>query len=97
MYGDALTRPDTHTLQYDNGVTPYPLNTEAPTAMIIKDVTIIRGPGEKGYPFLEIRPKVTLIAVAAQNQPSIINDDDEILYGLPDEKMQMKIRIKVLC
>ncbi len=69
--------------------TRYPLNMEEPTAMIIKDVTILRGACDVGYPFLEIRPKITSISMAAQSQPALVRDGTEgLVYG--------RTRIKVM-
>ncbi len=65
--------------------------------MIISDVTICRGSCEQGYPFLEIRPKVSLIFMTAKEEPTIINDEDAgLCYGLDAQKEEMRLRIKVL-
>jgi monoamine oxidase len=83
---DVFRRTDAHrhVLRYKDSL-GYPLDTTEPTAMVIRDVTICRGPCEQGYPFLEIRPKVSLIFVAAKREPSLINEDG-IRYGLEAQK-----------
>jgi hypothetical protein len=96
---DMFRRTDVlrHVQQYQNG-SGYPLDTTEPTAMVIGDVTICRGPSELGYPFLEIRPKVSLIFVAAKKDPAIIKDDENgICYGIDTQKEDMRLRVMVLC
>ncbi len=94
---DVYRRTDAwrHMMRYKDSPA-YPLDTIEPTAMIINDVTICRGPCEKGYPFLEIRPKITILAMAAQNNPALINDGG-VIYGDPEEKTEMRLRIRVMC
>ena len=47
---------------------------------------------------MEIRPKVTLIFVAAKKEPTLINEDDDgLCYGIDTQKESMRLRIKVLC
>ncbi len=51
---DVFRRTDVHrhVLRYKDSL-GYPLDTTEPTAMVIRDVTICRGPCEQGYPFLD--------------------------------------------
>jgi uncharacterized protein (TIGR02452 family) len=85
-----------HTKQWYRTAVHYPLNSPHPVAMIVKDVTIIRGPCDEGYPFLQIRNKIDMIAMAAQNEPSLIKEDDVAYYGLVTERHEMRMKIRVM-
>ena len=96
---DIFRRTDVsrHTESYQKKLTRSPLNTEEPTAMIIKDVTILRGACDVGYPFLEIRHKITLISMAAQTLPTLVMDESKtLIYGLAKERDEMRTKIKIL-
>ena len=77
------------------GASHYPLNTEQPVAMILNDVTIIRGPCDQGYPFLDIKDKITLISVAAQKEPALIMDGGLAYYASVTERHAMRMKIRV--
>ena len=65
--------------------------------MVFNDVKIFRGPSDRGYPFLELRTKIQVIAMAAQNAPTIIrNDEGDTVYGLQEESDHMRMQIRVM-
>ena len=95
---DLYRRTDAsrHTQRWFSSTNVYPLNQEQPVAMILKDVTIIRGTCEKGYPWLTSKNKFTMISVAAQKKPKLLWQDGVAYYDSIVEKQSMRQRIRVM-
>ena len=95
---DLYRRTDAsrHTKRWYRSTDIYPLNQDQPIALIIKDVTIIRGTCDKGYPFLTSRNKFTMISMSAQKKPALIWTDGVASYEHIVEKFNMRQRIRVM-
>ena len=95
---DEYRRTDAsrHTQRWFSSTEIYPLNQDQPVAMIIKDVTIIRGTCKKGYPWLTSKNKFTMISMAAQKKPKLLLQDNVAYYGNIAEKQSMRQRIRVM-
>ncbi len=80
--------------------TPYLLSeSDSCVAMITEGVTILRGPENEGYPFLEDVPLgISSLSMAAKSTPQICENQEtnETTYQNSDDKLDMTLRTRLM-